>query len=252
MQSCLPSGRRPQHQPGGSQALQTGCSKSSWQSSWRSHGPVQRGVHQLDGQRQPLPSWPSLQHSWQQPTCRRPQPAECGYWTPAGAWLSCRGHDSLHVVDCGTRVSDVVLELALGASSTVKQGLALLHLPRQGSGLALADADLLNDLGTRAGLILKGLDGLTELVLVALDRLQTFGVDLVGMVQTNLQLIDFTLQLLLDTESLALGPLLSLNRGSKGIHCTGMILPGVVELLLLLSHTAVDLLPDLSQLQLRP
>merc|ERR1719454_2690481 len=30
-----------------------------------------------------------------------------------------------------------------------------------------------------------------------------------------------------------------------------MILPGVVELLLLLSHTAVDLLPDLSQLQLR-
>merc|ERR1719290_648750 len=118
------------------------------------------------------------------------------------------------------RVSDVVLELALGASSTVKQGLALLHLPRQGSGLALADADLLNDLGTRAGLILKGLDGLTELVL--------------------------------DTESLALGPLLGLNGGSKGVHCTGMILPGVVELLLLLSHTAVDLLPDLSQLQLRP
>merc|ERR1719278_2147230 len=63
-------------------------------------------------------------------------------------------------------------------------------------------------------------------------------------------LINFSLQLLLDTESLTLGSLLSLNGGSKGLHGTGMVLPGVVELLLLLSNTSVNLLSVIGKLQL--
>merc|ERR1711933_679751 len=66
-------------------------------------------------------------------------------------------------------------------------------------------------------------------------------VGLVGMVQSNLQLVDLSLELLLDTESLTLGSLLSLNGGSKRLHGAGVVLPGVVELLLLLrlQHAAL-------------
>merc|ERR1719492_728502 len=57
-------------------------------------------------------------------------------------------------------------------------------------------------------------------------------------------------QLFFDTESLTLGSLLGLNGGSQGLHGTGVVLPGVVELLLLLSHTPVNLLPHVGELQL--
>merc|ERR1711884_646019 len=134
--------------------------------------------------------------------------------------------------------------------SSIKQSLALLHLTRQSGSLALRDANLLNNLGLGASLILESLDGLTELSLVALDGLQTLRVGLVGMVQSNLKLINFSLELLLDTEGLTLGSLLSLNGGSKGLHGTGVVLPGVVELLLLLSNTPVNLLSDIGKLQL--
>merc|ERR1711884_311957 len=70
------------------------------------------------------------------------------------------------------------------------------------------------------------------------------------MVQSNLKLVDLSLKLLFNTEGLTLGSLPSLNGGSKGLHGTGMVLPGVVELLLLLSNTPVNLLPDIGKLQL--
>merc|ERR1719480_315156 len=63
-------------------------------------------------------------------------------------------------------------------------------------------------------------------------------------------LVDLSLELLLDAETLTLGPLLGLNGGSQGLHGAGMVLPGVVELLLLLGHTPVNLLSDIGELKL--
>ena len=58
------------------------------------------------------------------------------------------------------------------------------------------------------------------------------------------------LQSLLDAEIFTLGLLLSFQRGRHRLHGTGAVLPGVVELLLLLSHTPINLLLDLSKLKL--
>merc|ERR1712117_251224 len=136
-------------------------------------------------------------------------------------------------------IRDVILELSDGTVGSIKEGLALLNLAREGGRLTLRDANLLNDLGLGAGLVLERLDGLTELGLVSLDGLQTLRVGLVGVVQSNLKLVDLSLELLLDAETLTLGPLLGLNGGSQGLHGAGVVLPGVVELLLLLDHTAL-------------
>merc|ERR550517_1343543 len=172
----------------------------------------------------------------------------------AGLQLALGGHvatvDGLHVVDGSTRVSNVVLELSDGAVGSIKKSLALLHLAREGGRLALRDSNLLADLSPGAGLVLVRLDGLTELGLVALDGLDTLRVSLVGVVQSDLQLVDLSLELLLDAESLTLGSLLGLNGGSKGLHGAGVVLPGVVELLLLLSDAPVNLLLDIGKLQL--
>merc|ERR550534_2935243 len=65
-----------------------------------------------------------------------------------------------------------------------------------------------------------------------------------------LVLLNSSLQLLLDAESLTLGSLLGLNGSSQGLHGAGVVLPGVVELLLLLSNTSVNLLPHVGELQL--
>merc|ERR1719402_69796 len=158
--------------------------------------------------------------------------------------------DDLHVVDGTAAITNLHLQLALGTLSAVQQSLALLKLSRKSSGLPLRDANLLHDLGARASLILVQLDGLLQLALVALDGLDTLRVGLVGVVQANLQLVDLTLKSLLDTEGLTLGLLLSLQGSRYGLHGTGMVLPGVVELLLLLGHTPVDLLLHLSELEL--
>merc|ERR1719410_1517012 len=172
----------------------------------------------------------------------------------AGLKLALAGHvtavDGLHVVDGTTGIRDVILELSNGTIGSIKESLALLNLTREGGRLTLRDANLLNDVGLGAGLVLEQLDGLTELGLVSLDRLQTLRVGLVGMVQTNLKLIDLSLELLLDAETLTLGSLLSLNGGSKRLHGAGVVLAGVVELLFLLSDTSVNLLSDIGELKL--
>merc|ERR1712079_894967 len=70
------------------------------------------------------------------------------------------------------------------------------------------------------------------------------------MVQSNLQLADLTLKLLLDPQTLGLGALLRLKGSLHGLHGSGMVLASILELLLLLGDLAVNLLPDLPQLQL--
>merc|ERR1719215_2377117 len=72
-----------------------------------------------------------------------------------------------------------------------------------------------------------------------------------GMVKTNFKLIDLTLQLLLDSQSLTLGSLFSFQGCTKRFHSTLVVLPSVVELLFLLSNSSINLLADLAQFKLR-
>merc|ERR1719445_2125597 len=67
-----------------------------------------------------------------------------------------------------------------------------------------------------------------------------------------LQVEDVSLQLLLHPESLSLGLGLGLNGGLHVLDGLGHVLLGGEELLVLLSHPPVDLLPDLGELQLGP
>merc|ERR1719347_1804948 len=92
----------------------------------------------------------------------------------------------------------------------------------------------------------------SQLGLVALNRFQSFRISLVSMIKSDLKFIDFSFKLLFDSQRFSLSTLLSLKRSSQRVHSTGMVLPRVVELLLLLSHTPVNFLPDLSKLQLGP
>merc|ERR1719225_1964090 len=158
--------------------------------------------------------------------------------------------DDLHVVDGVAAIGDLHLELALGPLGTVHQSLGLLQLAGEGGGLALRDADLLHDLRAGARLVLVQLDRLLQLRLVALHALQALRVGLVGVVKTDLKLVDLALKSLLDPQGLTLGLLFGLKRGGHGLHGTSVVLPGVVELLLLLGHAPVNLLLDLSKLQL--
>merc|ERR1719150_2513038 len=119
-----------------------------------------------------------------------------------------------------------------------------------GGGLALRDADLLHDLGAGARLVLVQLDRLLQLRLVALHALQALRVGLVGVVEADLKLVDLALKSLLDPQGLTLSLLLGLKRSRHGLHGASVVLPGVVELLLLLGHAPVNLLLDLSKLQL--
>ena len=61
--------------------------------------------------------------------------------------------------------------------------------------------------------------------LVALDGLLRLAVGLVGVVQGNLQLVDVSLQLLLDPERLRLGALLRLQGGLHRLHGALVVLP---------------------------
>merc|ERR1719391_184850 len=112
--------------------------------------------------------------------------------------------DSLHFIASISGISNFHVQLALGSLSRVKKGLALLNLSREGSSLAVSNSNSLNNLSTLASLILIGLDGFPQLALVTLDGLQTFSISLVGMVKSNLKLIDVTLKLLLDAKSFSL------------------------------------------------
>merc|ERR1719445_3030715 len=67
-----------------------------------------------------------------------------------------------------------------------------------------------------------------------------------------LQVEDVSLQLLLHPKSLSLGLGLGLNGGLHVLDGLGHVLLGGEELLVLLSHPPVNLLPDLGQLQLAP
>merc|ERR1740123_2578960 len=160
------------------------------------------------------------------------------------------GVDGSHLVDGGARVGQLGLSLPLATLSRVQQSSGLLDLSGQGVGPAVSQAGSLGHLlAATAGLLVLGLS-LAQLALVPLDGLQGLVVGLVGMVQSNLELVDFSLQLLLDPETLSLGALFGVEGGLQGLHGAAVVLTGVVELPLLLGNPAVNLLLHLSQLQL--
>merc|ERR1712038_835226 len=63
--------------------------------------------------------------------------------------------DCLHIVDCTTCISNVSLELALSAVSTIQKGFALLNFSRKRCSFALRDSDLFSNLGFGTSLIFK-------------------------------------------------------------------------------------------------
>merc|ERR1719211_246984 len=160
------------------------------------------------------------------------------------------GVDGAHLVDSGASVRQLGLGLPLAALSRVQQSSGLLNLSGQGVGPAVSQAGSLGHLlPAPAGLLVLSLR-LAQLPLVPLDGLQGLVVGLVGVVQGDLELVDLSLQLLLDPQTLSLGALLSVEGGLERLHGTAVVLTGVVELLLLLGNPAVNLLLHLSQLQL--
>ena len=89
--------------------------------------------------------------------------------------------DDLHLIASISGVRDFHIKLALGSFSRVKESTALLNFTRERSSLAFSNASLFIDLLTLARLILIGLNGLSQLSLVALDSLKSFSIDLVSM-----------------------------------------------------------------------
>merc|ERR1719220_2807688 len=159
------------------------------------------------------------------------------------------GVDGSHLFDGGARLGELSLGLALAPLGRVEQGASLLHLSSKSIGTAVGKGGPLDNLLPLPLLLLVGALGLPVLTLVALDRLLGLRVGLVGVVQSNLQLVNVALKLLFDPQRLGLGALLGLEAGLHGVHCTGMVLPAVLELLFLLCDPAVDLLTDLAKLQ---
>jgi hypothetical protein len=128
------------------------------------------------------------------------------------------GVDGLHLVDGVPGVGQLLVDLALGSLGRIQKGPGLLDLAAEGIGFPVGNANSLRDLLPGASLILEGLDGLSQLTLVPLDGLLALGVGLVGVVKSDLQLVDVRLQLLLDAESLGLGALLSLQGSAERVH----------------------------------
>merc|ERR1719300_1648363 len=147
-------------------------------------------------------------------------------------------------------ISNISLDLPLSSLGSIKESLALFNFTGEGSSFALRDADLLSDLSLGSGFIFEKLDGFLQLGLVSLDRLQSLSIGFVGMIQSNLKLVDFSLELLLNAKSFSLGTLFSFNGSSERVHSAGMILPGIVELIFSLSNTSVNVLSNLSEFKL--
>merc|ERR1719447_2378629 len=150
--------------------------------------------------------------------------------------------------------SSGVVELALGGLAGSVGSLQgdghLLRLGGEHVATALGHVVGLASLLAGALLILDGGLQLLDLSQVFLDGLHGLGVGAVGVVKRDLQLVDVGLELLLHAKGLLLGLGLGLQGSLHGLESAGVVLAGVLELILLLGQTAVDLGADLRQLQL--
>merc|ERR1719373_1405597 len=144
------------------------------------------------------------------------------------------GVDGVHLIDSIASITKLSLSLSLASLSRVQESSGLLNLSLESIGTSVREAGLLGHLLAKTtGLLILALS-LTELTLVSLDGLESLVVCLVGMVQSNLKLVDVRLKLLLDSQTLSLGTLLRLKGSLEGLHGTSVIFASVIELLLLL------------------
>merc|ERR1719322_2387991 len=147
-------------------------------------------------------------------------------------------------------VLQLLLHHTAGTVSLLQEGAGLLKGVLIGVGLALSiDQFIMGNLLGSLLVLQLGL-GLSQLKLVVLDGSLGVGVGSIGTLQVALQIQNISFQLLLHSESLSLGLALSLNSRLHVLNALGHVLLGAHELLVLLGHAAVNLLPDLGQLQL--
>merc|ERR1719270_2037076 len=147
-------------------------------------------------------------------------------------------------------VLQLLLHHTAGTVSLLQEGAGLLESVLVGVGLAFSIDQLVmgNLLGSL--LVLQLGLGLSQLELVVLDGSLGVGIGSIGTLQVALQIQNISFQLLLHSESLSLGFALGLDSGLHVLNTLGHVLLGAHELLILLGHAAVNLLPDLGQLQL--
>merc|ERR1719373_1076928 len=160
------------------------------------------------------------------------------------------GVDGVHLIDSVASVTKLSLSLSLASLGRVQESSSFLNLSLESIGTSVREAGLLGHFLTEtAGLLILAFS-LTELTLISFDGLKSLVVGLVGMVQSNLKLVDVRLKLLLDSQTLSLGTLLRLQGSLERLHGTSVVLASVVEFLLLLSNSSVNLLLNLSKLKL--
>merc|ERR1711963_887651 len=138
---------------------------------------------------------------------------------------SCLGVNGAHVINSNSCLNKLSLSLTLATISRVKKSSGLFHLSTKSLGFALMKASLLIHLLASSRCLLIATLSFTELSLVSLDGLLSFIVSFVGMIKSNLKLIDLSLQLLLDSESLSLRSLLTFKASLHVVHGSGMVLP---------------------------
>merc|ERR1712241_80173 len=158
--------------------------------------------------------------------------------------------DGSHVIDSRPGLSQFHISLLLAPVCRVQQCTRLLQFSLESIGLSLSKASLLSNFHLLEEFFLQERFSVPQLSLVTLDRLVSFRVGFVGVVKSNFQLIDVSLQLLLDPQGLSLGTRLSLKGSLHGLHGTLVIFACVVKLLFLLMDLAINFLANLSKLKL--
>ena len=98
--------------------------------------------------------------------------------------------DGGHVIDRSPCFRKFQISLFLDAISRVQQSTALFKLTLKGIGFAISKSSLLSNLLSLTALLLIELLSVSQLTLIPLDGLVSLSICLVGMVQSNLKLID--------------------------------------------------------------
>merc|ERR1719268_244928 len=142
------------------------------------------------------------------------------------------------------------IKSTLATFSRVKKSSRLFNFSTESTSFALSNANSLHDFLAATSLFFKSSDGLPKLSLIPLDSFLSLSISLVGMIKGNLKFIDVRFKFLLDAKGFTLGTLLTLKRSSQRFHCTSMVLPSIIELLLLLLNATINLLPYLTKLKL--
>merc|ERR1719336_818749 len=145
---------------------------------------------------------------------------------------------------------ELLLHHTASTVSLLQESAGLLKSILVGVGLALSiDQFVMSNLLDSLLILQLGL-GLSQLELVVLDGSLGVSIGSIGTLQVALQIKNISLELLLHSQSFSLGLALGLNSGLHVLNALGHVLLGAHELLVLLSHAAVNLLSDLGQLQL--